>query len=178
MTRQKKREAALNEIRRNIAKSGFHTYVVTGSGHPHYGYTIGLTESLGAEIILAGSYFYRLDEVAPVIRSVAEKLRSAVEWPTNTVRETPWGNFSFRRVDMSWAKELMLGVFDCYGPNAVEAWQIVPDESHWTVDIPDLSRPWSQNVAPGWLWLHQEWTYPVPKESVALTNVEALRGEQ
>ncbi len=60
MTGKAKRESALNEDWRNIAEYGFHTYVVTGSGKPHYGYTIGLTESLGRELILAGAYFYRL----------------------------------------------------------------------------------------------------------------------
>jgi hypothetical protein len=60
------RHSALDEIRRNIAESGFHIYVVTGSGKPHYGYTIGLRESLGAELILAGAYFYELDEAGKI----------------------------------------------------------------------------------------------------------------
>ena len=54
MRSEEKRLSALNDIRENIAKHGFHTYVVTGGGYPHFGYTIGLTESLGAELILAG----------------------------------------------------------------------------------------------------------------------------
>ncbi|HXR78307.1 MAG TPA: DUF4262 domain-containing protein [Bryobacteraceae bacterium] len=178
MTGRAKREAAFDEIRRNIAEYGFHTYVVTGSGKPHYGYTIGLTESLGTELILAGAYFYRLNEVSSVIRGVADELRSPLHRDTQRLRESPWGNFSLQKVDISWAKELMLGFFDYYGVNAIEARQIVPDESHWTVDIPDLSKPMGSNAAPGWQWLSQDWAYPIPKESVALTNIDALRGER
>ena len=74
MTHNHNREAALNEIRQNIAESGFHVYGVTGSGEPHYGYTIGLSESLGAELILAGAYFYELNEVGKVIRSIAAQI--------------------------------------------------------------------------------------------------------
>ena len=74
MRSEEKRLKALNDIRENIAKHGFHTYVVTGGGYPHFGYTIGLTESLGAELILAGTYFYRLDDVSKVIKSVKGEL--------------------------------------------------------------------------------------------------------
>jgi hypothetical protein len=178
MTNDHNREATLNEIRQNIAERGFHVYVVTGSGQPHYGYTIGLSESLGAELILAGAYFYELNEVGKIIRSIAGKLRPPVAGETGRIEASPWGIFSLRKVDMTWAKDLMLGVFDYYHVDSLEAWQIVPDESHWTVDIPDLSRPWSPNAAPGWQWLHEKWTCPVPRDSVALTNLDALRGER
>ncbi len=151
---------------------------MTGSGKPHYGYTIGLTESLGRELILAGAYFYRLDEVSSVIRSVVDQLRTPLHGDGEGILESPWGNFSLRKVDIIWAKELMLGAFDYYGASTIEARQIVPDESHWTIDIPNLSKPLAPNAAPGWQWLHQEWAYPVAKDSVALTNLDALRGER
>ena len=178
MTHNPKREAALSEIRQHIADFGFHIYVVKGSGTPHYGYTIGLSESLGAELILAGAYFYRLDEVSSVVRSVVEELRSPAAWEAQVIRKSPCGNFSLRNVDIAWAKDLMLGVFDYYQVNTIKALQIVPDESHWTVDIPDLSRPWSPDAAPGWQWLHEKWNFPVPRDSVALTNLDALRRER
>jgi hypothetical protein len=178
MTNNPKREAALNEIRQHIADHGFHSYVVTGSGDPHYGYTIGLSESLGAELILAGAYFYRLDEVSSVISSVVEELWSLGALKEQTIRTSRWGDFSLRKVDITWAKDLMLGVFDYYQVNTIEAVQIVPDESHWTVDIPDLSQPWNPKTAPAWQWLHEKWTFPIPKNSVALTNLDALRGKR
>jgi hypothetical protein len=67
-------------------------------------------------------------------------------------------------------------VFHYYRGKNVEAYQIVPDESHWTIDVPDLSQPWTQAQAPGWRWLKEEWKYPVSKTSVALTDLPVLRG--
>jgi hypothetical protein len=178
MRSEEKRLNALNDIRENIAKHGFHTYVVTGGGYPHFGYTIGLTESLGAELILAGTYFYRLDDVSKVIKSVKGELSPPVAWHTVRANSESWGTFSFRKVDTSWSTDLMLGAFDYYPGKDIEAYQIVPDEAHWTLDVPDLSQPWSPAQAPGWRWLKEEWKYPVPKSSVALTDLHALRGER
>jgi len=176
MTKEERRQKALNEIREHIAEYGFYTYVVTGGGKPHFGYTIGLTESLGAELILPGTYFYRLDEVSKVIESIIGKLSPPVAWDTVSVDADSWGSFSFRHVHMSWATALMLGAFDYYRGKSIEAYQIVPDEGHWTIDVPDFSQPWSPTSAPGWRWLKEEWKYPVPRDSMALTDLTVLRG--
>ncbi|WP_321475121.1 DUF4262 domain-containing protein [uncultured Paludibaculum sp.] len=164
------------EIRSNIAEYGFHVYVVAGGGVPHYGYTIGLSESLGAELILAGAYFYELDDVAKIIRIVAGELRAPVIERKLYAEDSSWGTFSLRQVHMSWAQGLMLGVFDYYQTKTIAAYQLLPDEEHWTIDIPDLSRTWSPDLAPAWRWLHEPWTFPVPSNSTALTNLDALRG--
>ena len=50
-----KRQKALDEIREHIAKYGFHTYVVTGGGDPHFGYTIGRVPQPLSLISLNGS---------------------------------------------------------------------------------------------------------------------------
>jgi hypothetical protein len=135
-----------------------------------------LSESLGAELILAGTYFYRLDDVSKVIKSIIGELQSPVAWETNEIGAGSWGTFSFRRVHTSWATALMLGAFDYYQGKSIEAYQIVPDEAHWTIDVPNLSQPWSPTQAPGWRWLKEEWKYPAPRDSVALTDLNALRG--
>jgi hypothetical protein len=134
--------------------------------------------SLGAELILAGAYFYELKEVVNVIRSIAEKLRPPIAGEPRPIEASPWGVFSLRKVDVSWAKTLMLGVFDYYKVKTIDAYQIIPDEAHWTIEIPDLSQPWSPESAPAWRWSFEPWTYPIPRDSVALTNLDALRGGQ
>src|SRR5215831_17216635 len=139
-TKEENRQRVLEEIREHIAEFGFHTYVVTGGGDPHFGYTIGLTESLGAELLLPGTYFYRLREVSQVIKNVIGKLSGPVAWDTLSIEADSWGTFSFRPVDVSWAKALMLGAFDYYTGKTIRAYQIVPDETHWTIDVPNLSR--------------------------------------
>jgi hypothetical protein len=178
------REEALNEIRKNIAERGYHTYGVVGDACPHYGYTIGLTESLGAELVLAGGYFYLLDEVSEIIDGVVgklrqdRKLRQPASWESKRIKCAPKGTFSLRRVHMTWAKALMLGVFDYYQVKKIQAYQIVPDKAHWTIEIPDMTKPWSPKLAPAWRWLQEEWTYPVPIDSVALSDLGALRGRR
>lgn len=178
MTNDVKRQAALNEIRQNIAERGYHIYGVTGDGYPHFGYTIGLSESLGAELVMAGAYFFRLNEVSKVIKSIVGELQPPVAWETRKIECGSWGTFSLRKVHMSWAKSLMLGAFDYYQVKTIQAYQIVPDEAHWTIEVPDMTQPWSPVLAPAWRWLHEEWTYPVPKNSVALTDLGVLRGER
>jgi uncharacterized protein DUF4262 len=173
---EEKRLRALDEIREHIAEQGSHTYIVTGGGYPHFAYTIGLTESHGAEVILAGSYFYRLDDIPDVIKSVIRGLTSPLDWETRRIDAESLGTFSLRKVHTSWATALMLGAFDYYRGKPIEAYQIVPDEAHWTIDVPNLAQPWSPSQAPGWRWLKEEWTYPVPKNSAALTDLNALRG--
>ena len=125
---------------------------------------------------MPGTYFYKLDDVSKLIKSIIGRLSAPVAWKATYVDADSWGSFSFRHVHISWAKALMLGAFDYYQGKTVEAYQIVPDELHWTIDVPDLSQPWGQVQAPGWRWLKEEWKYPVPKNSVALTDLTALRG--
>lgn len=184
MKNDTKRKEALNEIRKNIAEYGYHTYTVVGAAYPQFGYTIGLTESLGAELVLAGGYFYLVDEVSEIIDGIASKLRQdrklrkPVSWERRRIKCAPKGTFSLRSVHMTWAKELMLGVFDYYQVEKIQAYQIVPDKAHWTIEIPDMTKPWSPKSAPAWRWLQEEWTYPVPINSVALTDLGALRGRR
>ena len=59
MAQNNQRERALEVIRENIACSGHHTYVVSAGGQtPRFAYTIGVSESIGVELILAGAIFY------------------------------------------------------------------------------------------------------------------------
>lgn len=178
MSDREKRERAIDQIRENILRKGFHTYVVSGGGDPHYAYTIGLTERLGSELILAGSYFYKLDEMPQIIDSVAERIYPSNALDGEVVSVAPWGTFSFRAVDESWIKLLMLGALDFYTGKAIRAFQLVPDDLHATLDVPHMDRPWNPKLEPAWRWLKQRWPYAIPSRSVAITNLAALRGER
>jgi Domain of unknown function (DUF4262) len=172
------RERVLNLIRQNIAQHGYHTYIVTGGGSPRYAYTIGLSKSFGAELLIAGAYFYLQDELPKIIDAVVAKLRRHIAWKEESVAVGQFGSFSFLGVHESWVTTMMLGALDFYQVKEIEAFQIVPDKTHWTIEIPNLSRPWSAADAPSWQWLHEKWTYPVPAKSMAITNLGALRGER
>ena len=71
---------------------------------------------------------------------------------------------------------MMLGAFDYFKTEDLTAYQIFPSHDHWTIDVPDMSQPWSAASAPAWAWLYQPWALPVPSSSIAVTNFAALRG--
>ena len=172
------RAGALEAIRKNIASRGFHTYVITGAKVPNYTYTIGLSPALGSEIVLAGAYYYRLDELSGILNAIAEQLRAPVSWETRRVElNSSWGAFSFRKIHPSWEPLLIGGALDFYQVKEVSAFQVLPDDVHWTIGIPNLSVQFSpKTVEAGWRWLKDEWPYSIPQNSVALTNLDALRG--
>jgi hypothetical protein len=176
MKNQTKRKPALDRIRENIARSGHHVYVVLGRATPRFAYTIGISESLGVELILAGAVLYMKDEVLKIINGTAAQLKAQRDREVFEV--TGQGLFTLRKADASWTTALMLGAFDYYQKRDIPALQIVPDKAYWTVDVPDMSVPWSATTAPVWRWLYEPWAYPVPKDSTAATNLAALRGDR
>ena len=175
MASEAERRRALEDIRENIARSGLHVYLVMSDVTPRFAYTIGLSELIGAELILAGAIFYMKDDVLQIIKAVASELNA--DRARRTCNVTGQGSFSLRQVHGSWTTEFMLGAFDYYQKREIPALQIVPDRAHWTIDIPDMTAPWSATTEPVWRWLREPWTFPVPKNSEAVTDLAALRGE-
>jgi hypothetical protein len=176
MISKEQRKRALDNIRENIARSGQHIYMVMGETTPRFAYTIGVSESAGVELILAGAIFYMRDDVEKIILKTVAHLNASRD--RQLVEVAGLGSFTLREVDSSWAKELMLGVFDYYQKKDIPALQIVPDQDHRTIDVPNMSVPWSASQEPVWKWLREPWTYPVRQDSTAITDLAALRGER
>lgn len=176
MANEAQRNQALDRIRENIARNGHHVYVVSGGATPRFAYTIGVSESIGVELILAGAIFYMLKDVTQIINSIAAQLKAQRDREVFEV--TGQGLFTLRKAHSSWATQFMLGAFDYYQERDIPALQIVPDKAHWTIDVPDMRAPWNATKEPVWRWLHEPWTYPVPENSTAATNLSALRGDR
>lgn len=176
MANEARKKQALDRIRENIARTGQHVYVISGGETPRFAYTIGVSESIGFELIFAGGIFYMKDEVVKILNDIAAQLKARRDGQIFEVAEL--GSFTLRNVDASWAAEFILGVFDYYHRRDIPALQIVPDKQHWTIDVPDLSEPWSASAEPVWQWLKQPWSFPVPKDATAATNLADLRGER
>jgi hypothetical protein len=176
MVSEDQRKRALGDIRENIARSGQHVYVVAGDTTPRFAYTIGVSESVGVELILAGAIFYMKDDVVKIINDVAEQARAQRDREVFEV--TGQGSFTLRKAHVSWATEFMLGALDYYQVREIPALQIVPDQDHWTIDVPNMSVPWSASQEPVWKWLREPWAYPVRQDSTAVTDLAALRGSR
>jgi Domain of unknown function (DUF4262) len=170
--------AARNLIQSNINRFGHHIYLVRPSGAvPRFAYTIGLTNSVRFELVLAGATVYSAEEVKYIINEVAFRLIDAGNW---SVLEPPvgtLGTFSLRKVEFSWIDSLLLGAMDFYGRKEINALQIVPDEEHWTIDTPDLSKVWNAASEPVWQWLRVQWPFPFAAGATATTNLAALKGQ-
>jgi len=171
------KDAALARIRSNIEAYRYHLYVVRGAQCPRLAYTIGVSEMRGAELILAGAAIYSNDEVRRVIDAFVSS-GDAARLGAEPTEVDSLGTFSLREVHGSWARVLILGAVDYYKSVDIPAIQIVPDKDHWTIDVPDLSRPHSPQSEPVWRWLTEPWEYTVPEGSTAITNLDALRGQR
>jgi hypothetical protein len=148
-------------------------------------YTIGLHESLGAELVLPGAIIYAGDECMVIVHSIREQLAARIKQGAQVGDAANelytidgLGSFTLRRAHESWARQLLLGAFDYYRPDNVTAYQIVPDSDHHTVDVPDMRSEWSAASEPVWRWLSEPWPYSFPEDANVTTNLAALRGKR
>lgn len=167
----------LERIRSNIDSYGHHMYLITGGASPRFAYTIGVSQSTAHELVLAGASFYSADEVKLIVNTVAARLKTGGPWQTFRKSIDSLGTFSLRVADSSWVKKMLLGALDYFELSDIPVLQILPEGDHWTVDIPDMSKPWDAASEPVWRWLDQKWDLPVPENSVAITNIDALKGK-
>ena len=83
-----------------------------------------------------------------------------------------------RSIHSSWRNVMMLGAIHYHEPRQFDAFQIVPDENHNTVDTPDMSKSWNPRQELVWQWLELEWRYSIPARSRTVTNLRALKGQR
>lgn len=171
------RENFLNKVKLNIAKYGHHITSVTGKELPRFAYTVGCSTSLEGELLFAGGEYYSIDDIHKIIESIVLDIKKCSDYYEYTVSIDSLGSFHLVEADNSWSNLLALGVFDYYTQKEVTIWQIVPDDEHFTLDIPDMSVAFDAKSNPVWQWLVRDWDYPVPRESTAVTNLNVLFGE-
>ena len=177
------RAAALDRIKRNIEESGFHIYLVSGGPGPRFAYTIGLRDALGAELVLAGAFYYEhAKDVSKIMHTLREQLVKLR--PRGGPADVPaaigirrLGSFTLRKAHTSWCRSLLLGAMDYYQVEDVDAYRVVPEKRHTTIDVPDMSVKWSAEAEPMWRWLHEPWPYSAPDTSTAMTDLDVLHGQ-
>jgi hypothetical protein len=141
---------------------------------PRYAYTIGLRDVVGFELILPGALCYEAREIQQIVNAFGAGLRA--DATLSELEVAAVGTFSLRPAHDSWVRSMALGALDFYGVDEVPGVQIVPDADHWTIDVPDMEQDWAASQEPVWQWLGRPWGYDVPQESIAATNLAALRG--
>lgn len=168
---------ALKSIRENIDKYGYHLYVVTGGVVPRYAYTIGLTESgAAAELMFAGGMVYLARDVELIVSKAVQGVRGNSFSAGMSFDVENLGSFKLQEMDQGWVTPLALGALDYYPERSIRMLQIVPDEAHRTIDVPDMLRALDDGESSPWQWLWRPWEYPIPDDATATTNLDALKG--
>ena len=163
-------------IRKNISTHGHHIYLVRPGPTPKFAYTIGLHETIGAELIFAGGANYSVSQVREILNHLASILKESTYRVRTDHALGEMGLFSLRNVSPTWSSKLILGALDYYKPSVVQALQVVPDAQHKTIDVPDLSQTQNETAEPIWQWLDKAWDYPIPENLMVITDLSALRG--
>lgn len=162
----------LDLIKSGINKNNYHITLVTGGQHPRFSYSIGLTEKLGFELIIAGG-FNSVKENESIFRLIYEQLESGSTVDSQFFLSDN-NIFYLGTVDSSWSKKLMLGVYDYYDLDDIIAYQIILLDR--TMDTPLMSQARTLND-PIWKWLDMDWNIKAPKNSYVVTDIDALRGK-
>lgn len=170
------RSDLIARIRSNIDQFGYHVTVVTGGALPRFAYTIGCTTTLGVEFLFAGGEFYSQNQVSEIIAATVAGANTEANWPTLAIETNSLGCFSLVNVHPSWAELLALGAFDYYNQPTLSVWQIVPDSAHHTVEVPVMIAAYDEATQPVWQWLTRKWEFPIPADSMAVTNLPVLAG--
>lgn len=172
------KEDFIEKIKYNIDVHGYHVTIVTGSPYPRFMYTIGLKNKIGCELIFAGGESMSAKIVNKIFREMYNKLSLDNNEKNNPIDLDSLGTFIISEVDPSWSKLLTLGVFDFYQTSNIKILQILPNQLNITLDIPHLDRTFNVNTEPIWKWLTLDWTFPVPRNSIVITNVDSLYGQK
>ena len=167
----------LEEVKSNIINYGHHISIVKNGVCPRFGYSIGALEKIGFEVIFAGGLFYKNDEASMIIDNVIRKMNYDSNWQELKIEIDTLGIFVLSKAHHSWSKLLAIGVYDFYKKNDIEVLQILPDKEHYTIEIPNLSCQFNASKQPIWQWLVNEWSYPIPKDVMVVTNLDVLLGK-
>jgi hypothetical protein len=170
------RSRLLNTIRSNIASAGYHITLVQGGRSPRFAYSVGLTDVGDPEVVLAGAASLGAKAVKRVLDQAVERSNIGTLSPGEIVDVPDIGSFQVARADPSWTQRMLLGAFDYYDRRDVTALQLIPDPSLRTIDVPDMSQQWDASREPVWRWLGEDWDLSIPPDAIAVTNLDALRG--
>jgi hypothetical protein len=163
-------------IKENIVKHGHHVTTVISDTEPHYSYTIGLSETLGFELIFAGGIYFMKEQVVEIINEIANRLK--ISSGENACKTMNFGLFTLNKVNQTWSSLMILGIFDYYQRKDIDVLQIVPDPKYYTIDIPNMAKEFAEISEPVWKWLTKEWDYPVSKKATVITNIDAMQGQK
>jgi hypothetical protein len=173
---QDERELLHAHIRVEIATAGVYAALVQDGQTPRVGYTVGLTEDGLPEVVLAGGMALLAKPVLRTLKSSAVVSRAGRLADGGFLNLPGVGPFRAFTAHPSWARLLLGRARDYYERDDIPALQLVPDGDLRTLDVPDMSAPWDPDAEPIWRWLVEDWDSEFPRDALAVTDLDALRG--
>lgn len=161
-------------IDNNIDKHGYHLYSIWQGNMPRYMYTIGLKNSFGFEILMAGCLFYDMHDAQFIFNEIIISLKNDPQKRSFELRNK--GFFALNDVDESWTNALLFGAHDYFSNKNISCLQIYPDSDHLTIDVPDCRKPLKHEDHVIWRFLHEECDLNIPVGAIGVTNLSALKG--
>jgi len=166
----------VTEVNDKVQSDGYYLSVMQQSTVPRYIHSIGGKDLLGFEIILAGAILFLLDDALFIIRQAINRCLNVADPSTLRINLGSFGSFNFARVDQSWTETLFTDAIEYFGDCNFDAFQLLPDTSHTSIDVPRLDIAVAVGREPVWRWLREPWQFQIPEASTAVTNFDALRG--
>jgi hypothetical protein len=170
------RELLHAHIRVEIATAGVYAALVQDGQTPRVGYTVGLTEDDLPEVVLAGGMALLAKPVLRTLKSSAVVSRAGRLADGGFLNLPGVGPFRAFTAHPSWARLLLGRARDYYERDDIPALQLVPEGDLRTLDVPDMTAPWDPDAEPIWRWLVEEWDSELPRDALAVTDLDALRG--
>ncbi|TAH21355.1 MAG: hypothetical protein EAZ08_03270 [Cytophagales bacterium] len=126
--------------------------------------------------MFAGGMNYYYKEVASIIYQITENFKNTNS--IDSIFEIESGIFSILKVHESWSKLMALGVYDYFNKTDINIFQILPNATNLSLDIPDMSLDYDLVRNSVWQYLKHEWQYSLPEDSKITTNTDALFGKK
>lgn len=172
-----RKQEFINLIGDHIKNYGYHLTIVAGNSPlPRYSYSIGLLEKFGFELAFVGGVLYKADEIKEITDKIIDQIKIDQRLINFNLGEL--GNFKLQRIDKSWSTIMFDGIYDFYKNSDIKVYQIMPDEKHKTLEVPDMSLKFDAKNQPIWQWLTEKWTYPISQDSIVFTDIDALFGKK
>lgn len=170
------RELLFAHIRSEIASSGQYVALVQDGQTPRIGLTVGLTEDDLPEVVLAGGMALLAKPVLRTLKAAGVVSRAGRLADGGFLSLPGVGPFRAFAAHPSWVALTLGRALDFYDRDDIPALQLVPDGDLRTLDVPDMSAPWDPEREPIWRWLVEPWDSDLPRDALAVTDLDALRG--
>lgn len=166
-------EHLLKAIEAGIRQNGYHIVMVNGGQNPHFAYTVGLYNTFGFELVLAGGFISTKDYESK-FHAIYAGLTAGAD-ANSVFRCEGSGEMKLLEIHSSWSERMILGVYDYHNLDSVRAMQIL-QSGEALLDVPAMSGPFNEHNTI-WKWLSVQWDKNTPQGAYVITNVQFLRGE-